>query len=45
MIFSRQNSERQLPAPLIISGKKIKHVREAHFLGVIMDENMTREKH
>ena len=41
MIFSRQNSERELPALLIISGKKNEHVREARFLGGIVDENMT----
>ena len=46
MKFSRQNSERELPATLIIFGlKKIEHVREAIFLGVIGNENMTWEKH
>ena len=44
MIFSRQSSEKELPAPLIISTKKIEHVREGRFLGVVVDENMTWEK-
>ena len=44
MIFSRQNSKRELPAPLITFGKEIEHIREARFLGVIVDGNMTWEK-
>ena len=41
MIFSRrQNSERYFSAPLIISGKKIEHVREAQFLAVIVNDNV-----
>ena len=45
MIFSRQISEKKLPSPLIILGKKIEHAHEARFLGVIVDENLTWAKH
>ena len=37
MIFSRQNSVKELPTPLIMSGKKIEQTHEARFLGVIVD--------
>ena len=45
MIFSRQNSDKILPAPLTISGKKIEHLHEARFLGLIVDEKLTWQKH
>ena len=45
MIFSRQNSEKNLPAPLKISGTKIEHEHETCFLGVIMDEKLTWANH
>ena len=45
MILSRQNSETSLPAPLLISGKKIEHKHETSFLGVIVDENLTLPRH
>ena len=45
MIFSRQNSEKNLPAPFKISGTKIEHEHETCFLGVIMDEKLTWAKH
>ena len=45
MIFSRQNSEKELPNPLIILGQKIEQEHEARFLGVIVDENFTWARH
>ena len=41
-MFSRQNSEIDLPAPLINLGKEMEHKHEARFLGVlvIVDGNM-----
>ena len=45
MVFSRHSSEKELPNPLIILGKKIEKKHEARFLGIIVDENFTWAKH
>ena len=44
MIFSRAH-DIELPRPLIISGTPIERMREARFLGVIIDESLSWSKH
>ena len=45
MIFSRQQTEKQLPSPFTLGNILIEHKTEARFLGVIIDDKLTWSSH